>query len=164
MATIGRQGLTTPRILFVCTGNICRSPTAEAVLVHRARDQGVDLVADSAGISAEELGNPPDARARKIAARRGYRLPDRGARLVEASDYTSFDRLIGMTARHLHALERSAPGGSTARIELFMSYAPAHGLTEVPDPWYGGTQDFEHALDLIEAGVDGLLRDLAGQR
>jgi protein-tyrosine phosphatase len=156
--------LTAPRILFVCTGNICRSPTAEGVLLHHARASGLEVVVDSAGISAEELGNPPDARARQIAERRGYLLPNRRARQVRADDYAAFDRILAMTTRHLDVLERRAPAGGTARLELFMSHAPEHGLIDVPDPWYGGVADYEHALDLIEAGIVGLLRELQGAR
>lgn len=149
-----------PRVLFVCTGNICRSPTAEGVLLHQARASHFELVVDSAGVSAEELGNPPDARARRVAKARGYRLPDRRARQIRANDFITFDRILAMTGSHLRALERRAPAGSTARLELFMTYAPAHEISDVPDPWYGGPEDYEHVLDLIEAGVAGLLREL----
>jgi protein-tyrosine phosphatase len=152
--------VTAPRILFVCTGNICRSPTAEGVLLHHARRSGLELVVDSAGTSAEEAGNPPDARARRVAEARGYLLPNRRARQVRTDDFASFDRIVAMTQTHLRALERRAPAAITARLELFMTYAPGHGILDVPDPWYGGLPDYEHALDLIEAGIEGLLREL----
>ena len=156
--------MTTPRILFVCTGNICRSPTAEGVLLHHARASGLELVVDSAGTSAEETGNPPDARARRIAEARGYRLPNRRARQIRDADFTGFDRVFAMTRLHLRTLERRAPAAATARLELFMTLAPEHGIEDVPDPWYGGSADYEHALDLIEAGIEGLLRELRAGR
>lgn len=149
-----------PRILFVCTGNICRSPTAEAVLVHRARAVGFEVMADSAGTSAEEFGNPPDPRARAAALARGYHLPARRARQVRAADFTGFDRVLAMTTAHLRTLERRAPPTATARLQLFMDYAPGPGPRDVPDPWYGDDAGFAEVLELIEAGVDGLLRDL----
>ncbi len=149
-----------PRILFVCTGNICRSPTAEGVLLHHARQSGLELIVDSAGTSAEEMGNPPDARARQIAQSRGYVLPDRRARQVRANDFITFDRILAMTETHLRTLERRATAETTARLERFMTYAPERGVSDVPDPWYGGLADYEQALDLIEAGVEGLLRAL----
>jgi protein-tyrosine phosphatase len=152
--------LTAPRILFVCTGNICRSPTAEGVLLHHARHNGLELVVDSAGTSAEEFGNPPDARARRVAEARGYRLPNRRARQVRDADFTDFDRILAMTRTHLRALERRAPATATARLQLFMSLAPEHGIEDVPDPWYGGLEDYELALDLIEHGIEGLLGEL----
>jgi protein-tyrosine phosphatase len=156
--------LSGPRILFVCTGNICRSPTAEGVLLHHARRNGLELIVDSAGTSAEELGNPPDARARRVAQARGYILPERQARQVRANHFITFDRILAMTGTHLRALERRAPAETTSRLELFMTYAPEHGVGDVPDPWYGGLADYEQALDLIEAGVAGLLRDLLAAR
>lgn len=161
---LGSRNLAQPRILFVCTGNICRSPTAEAVFLHRAQQQGLDAVADSAGTSAEEAGNPPDARAMRAAAARGYRLPERRARQVRNIDFTSFDRVLAMTTAHLQTLRDRAPVGATARLQLFLDYAPEAGLTDVPDPWYGGAADYEVALDLIEAGVEGLVRELLAGR
>ncbi len=134
------------------------------MLLHHARRTGLELVVDSAGTSAEEAGNPSDARARRVAEARGYRLPDRRARQVRVDDFATFDRIIAMTQTHLRALERRAPAAATARLELFMTYAPAPGIVDVPDPWYGGIADYEHALDLIEAGIEGLLRDLKAVR
>lgn len=152
--------MTPPRILFVCTGNICRSPTAEAVLLHRAQARGIEVVADSAGTSAEEAGNPPDRRARAAARARGYTLPDRRARPVRAADFTGFDRVLAMTTAHLRTLERRAPPDGLARLQLFMDFVRADGPRDVPDPWYGDDAGFEQVLDLIEAGVDGLILDL----
>lgn len=150
-------------ILFVCTGNICRSPLAVAVFARRATERGLEhrLFADSAGVSDEEAGNPVDPRAAAAAERRGYRVPDRLARQVTASDYRDHDLILGMTAVHLSRLEAGRPDDATAALGVLLDHAPAAGVRDVPDPWWGGPADFEHALDLIEAGVDGLIADLA---
>ncbi|MFO1037361.1 MAG: low molecular weight protein-tyrosine-phosphatase [Geminicoccaceae bacterium] len=149
-----------PRVLFVCTGNICRSPTAEGLLVHKAKAADFEVVADSAGTSDEERGNPPDPRARQVAQRRGVVLPERRARQVVRQDFERFDLILPMTRGHETILQRVVPQGATARIERFLNYAPELGLQDVPDPWYGTVKDYEHAFDLIEAGIDGLLREL----
>lgn len=152
-----------PRVLFVCTGNICRSPLAEGLLVHKARLLDFAVEADSAGTSDEEEGNPPDPRARRVAEKRGFRLPARTARQVVRADFTRFDLILPMTRAHLRILERVAPRDATARLRLFMDYAPDYGMMDVPDPWYGGMPDFEQVLDMIELGVDGLLLELRGE-
>lgn len=151
------------KILFVCTGNICRSPTAEGVFLHRAAQRGMaDRVgADSAGTSSEEHGNPPDSRARRAADARGYTLPDRRARRITETDFAEFDLILGMDRGHMARLERIAPPEARDRLRLFMDYADDGMPKDVPDPWYGGPADFENALDLIEAGVEGLLDALA---
>lgn len=150
------------KVLFVCTGNICRSPTAEGVFLHRAAARGLAGVsADSAGTSSEEHGNPPDSRARRAADARGYTLPDRRARRITDEDFEAFDLILGMDRGHLARLERIAPDHARERLRLFMDFAGDDHPRDVPDPWYGGAADFEHALDLIEAGVDGLLDALA---
>lgn len=153
-----------PRILFVCTGNICRSPTAAGVFLHRAAEAALEVIADSAGTSAEEAGNPTDHRARQVAAARGYELPPRIGRQVRHDDFKRFDRILAATRLHLRALEQRRPSDGTARLELMMAYAPEGGSLDIPDPWYGGWQDYEHALDLIEAAVNGLVMDLLGHR
>ena len=151
------------KILFVCTGNICRSPTAEGVFLHRAAQRGMadEVGADSAGTSSEEHGNPPDSRARRAADARGYTLPDRRARRISEADFAEFDLILGMDRGHLARLERIAPPEARDRLHLFMDYADDGMPKDVPDPWYGGPADFENALDLIEAGVEGLLDALA---
>jgi protein-tyrosine phosphatase len=153
-----------PRVLFVCTGNICRSPLAEAVLRHRAEALGFAVAADSAGTSDEEAGRPPDPRARRVAERRGILLPDRRARQVVRADFTGFDLVLSMTHAHQRVLERLAPADATAELRLFMAYAADRRMMDVPDPWYGGMADFEQALDMIEAGVDGLVAALRDRR
>ena len=152
------------KVLFVCTGNICRSPTAEGVFLHRSAERGLAgrFTADSAGTSSEEHGNPPDSRARRSASARGYTLADRRARRITLSDFDEFDLVIAMDRGHLAILRRIAPDHARDRLHLFMDFADDHLPRDVPDPWYGGASDFEHALDMIEAGVDGLLDHLTG--
>ena len=148
------------RVLFVCTGNICRSPMAEGVFFARAAAAALPVEVDSAGTSDEERGRPPDRRAAMVAKRRGYALPDHRARQVVPADFTRFDLMLAMTRQHELILRRRAPSGSAATLRRLMAYAPGLGAADVPDPWMGDLPDFEHALDLIEAGVDGLIQDL----
>jgi protein-tyrosine phosphatase len=145
-----------PSVLFVCTGNICRSPTAQALLLHKAAARNLRVHADSAAISDEERGNPPDRRALAELRRRGVPMPPHRARTVEPADFRSFDLVLGMTADHVRALRRTAPEHAS-KIDLLMRHADGHGAIDVPDPWYGGEQDFVAAFDMIEAGVEGLL-------
>lgn len=148
---------TLPSVLFVCTGNICRSPTAHALLLHKAAERGFTVDVDSAAVSGEELGNPPDRRAVAELRRRGVSMPPHRARLVTAGDFDHFDRVLGMTADHVSALKHLAPSHAD-KAELLMRYADHGGAIDVPDPWFGDERDFIHAFDMIEAGVDGLLR------
>jgi len=145
-----------PSVLFVCTGNICRSPTAQALLLHKAAARGWRVQADSAAITREELGNPPDRRALAELQRRGVAMPPHRARQVQPADFRRFDLLLGMTAAHVRDLRRLAPPGA-GDIDLLMRYADGHGPVDIPDPWYGGEKDFVEAFDMIEAGIDGLL-------
>ena len=145
-----------PSVLFVCTGNICRSPTAHALLLHKAAERGMPVHADSAAISDEELGNPPDRRALAELRRRDVAMPPHRARQVKPDDFLRFDLLLGMTATHVRALKRMMPSHAD-RVGLLMDYADGHDAIDVPDPWYGGAQDFVVAFDMIETGVDGLL-------
>lgn len=150
----------TPSVLFVCTGNICRSPTAHALLAHKAAARGLRVHVDSAAVSDEEAGRPPDRRALAELQRRGVAMPAHRARQVTAEDFRRFDLLLGMTAAHVQALRRLAPA-QASKIDRLMGYAHAHGAIDVPDPWYGTEKDFVHAFDLIEVGVEGLLRHWA---
>lgn len=146
-----------PAVLFICTGNICRSPTAHALLVHKAQAAGLALVVDSAAISDEERGNPFDRRAAAELKRRGVPAHEHCARQVRRDDFSRFDWIIGMTQAHCAALRRQAPASARAQIALMLDFAHGHAGEDVPDPWYGSAQDFIHAFDLIEHGVDGLL-------
>lgn len=155
------------RVLMVCTGNICRSPTAEAVLRTQARRRGWGddrLVVDSAGIEAYHVGAPPDARSQEHAARRGYELGALRARQVQARDFEAFDWLLAMDRWHLAALKRRCPPAYQGRLRLLLDFAAEQHEHEVPDPYYGDVADFEQVLDLVEAGCDGLLRRLMGAR
>jgi protein-tyrosine phosphatase len=150
------------RVLMVCTGNICRSPTAEAVLRRLAEQAGVAhrIDVDSAGTTNYHLGEPPDSRSQQHAARRGYELSALRARQVRAADYEAFDWLIAIDRGHLAELQAEAPAHGRARIALLMDFADDPRGGEVPDPYYGGAQGFEEVLDRVEAGCRGLLARL----
>lgn len=153
------------RILFVCLGNICRSPTAEVVFREVASREAPDLVLeiDSAGTAGYHVGEQPDRRTRQAAARRGYDLSALRARVVEADDFEHFDLILAMDRENLRALERRAPPQARARLRLFLEFAPEAGISEVPDPYYGGPNGFEDVLDLIEAASRGLVEHLRRQ-
>jgi protein-tyrosine phosphatase len=150
------------RVLFICMGNICRSPTAEAVFreVVRREARGFDVHVDSAGTHAYHVGEPPDSRAVVAARRRGIAMESLRARVVNREDFLRFDYLLAMDQQNLEHLQRLAPAGHQARIQLFLDYAPEAGLSEVPDPYYGGDTGFEQVLDLVEAASRGLLSTL----
>lgn len=151
------------RILFVCLGNICRSPTAEGVLRGIAAREfaGLPLYVDSAGTADYHVGEPPDRRTVAAARRRGYELASLRARRVARSDFESFDYILAMDRANLEELEALDRGRSQVHVGLFMEFAPELGFDEVPDPYYGGIEDFERVLDLCESGARGLLRRLA---
>ena len=153
------------RILFVCLGNICRSPTAEVVFRAVAQRDAPDLVLeiDSAGTAGYHVGEPPDQRTRQVAARRGYDMSALRARTVEADDFEHFDLILAMDRENLRTLERRAPAQARERLRLFLEFAPEAGISEVPDPYYGGPNGFEDVLDLIEAASRGLLEHLRRQ-
>jgi len=153
------------RILFVCLGNICRSPTAEAVLrvlaAREAPELGIEV--DSAGTSGYHVGSAPDTRARAAAARRGYDLSAMRARIVEPGDFERFDLILAMDRENLRVLRRRAPATLHQRLRLFLEFAPHAGAEDVPDPYYGGANGFEEVLDLVEAATRGLLAHLQRQ-
>jgi low molecular weight protein-tyrosine phosphatase len=153
------------RILFVCLGNICRSPTAEVVFRAVASREAPDIALeiDSAGTAAYHVGEPPDRRTRQAAARRGYDLSALRARVVESGDFDRFDLILAMDRENLRALERLAPASTRERLRLFLEFAPGAGVSEVPDPYYGGANGFEDVLDLIEAASRGLVEHLRRQ-
>jgi protein-tyrosine phosphatase len=148
------------KVLFVCTGNICRSPTAEGVLRHKLAEAGLGgrVEVDSAGTIGYHAGEPPDRRAIERAALRGYDLRDQRARQLLSSDFETFDLILCMDHGHFGQLGRVCPPHLADRVKLFLAYAGVMDLpAEVPDPYYGELADYDRALDLIEPGVEGLV-------
>lgn len=150
------------RVLFVCMGNICRSPTAEGIFRQLVVQQGLagQIVADSAGTHDYHVGDAPDARARAAAARRGYDLSGLCARQVVPDDFSRFDYVLAMDSVNLSLLRLSCPEPYRSRLRLFLEFAQEVELREVPDPYYGGDQGFETVLDLVENAAAGLLRHI----
>ncbi len=146
------------RVLFVCLGNICRSPTAHGVFHQRVDASGLAhrIEVDSAGTAAYHIGKAPDQRSVSAAQRRGYDLSPLRARQVEASDFGSFDYILAMDHSNLANLERVCPADYKGHLGLFLDFADCSEV-EVPDPYYGGADGFGHVLDLVEAASDGLL-------
>ncbi len=146
-------------VLFVCLGNICRSPTAEAVFRVHAERAGLAerLLVDSAGTGNWHVGNPPDRRAIEHAAKRGYDLRPLRARQVAPADFERFAWILAMDRANLRDLEALRPQGYAGQLGLFLDVGPAIGVREVPDPYYGGRDGFERVLDLIEQASEALL-------
>lgn len=149
-------------ILFVCMGNICRSPTAEAVFRAKATEAGLlgQLVIHSAGTHAYHQGEAPDTRACMFAQRRGFDLSGITARQVKASDFAEFDFVLAMDKSNLTLLLAACPPQYQHKLSLFMEYARRFPEKEVPDPYYGGSQVFETVLDYIEDASEGLIYKL----
>ncbi|SEO52695.1 low molecular weight protein-tyrosine-phosphatase [Aquisalimonas asiatica] len=147
------------KVLFVCLGNICRSPSAEGVFRHMLAEQGLDHVieTDSAGTHAYHVGNPPDQRSQIAARKRGVDIGDLRARQVNRSDFEYFDYVLAMDRSNLEILLAEAPERYRSKVRLFLEYASDAEEDEVPDPYYGGDRGFEHVLDLIGEASSGLL-------
>ena len=150
------------KILFVCMGNICRSPTAHGVFLKMLQDQLVThlVEVDSAGTHAYHIGKAPDERSRVAALRRGVDLSPLRARQVEPVDFQIYDYILAMDDENLQNLEMICPREQRTKLRLFMEFAPQMKKREVPDPYYGGSSGFEQVLDLVEAAADGLLQEI----
>ena len=152
----------TQRVLFVCLGNICRSPTAEVVFRARAQRAGVEqrVRVASAGTGDWHVGEPPDRRAIAHAAKRGYDLAPLRARQVTTADFERYDWILAMDQTVLRELTLMQPSSYSGRLGRFLDFAPHVGLRDVPDPYYGSPSHFERVLDLVEHASDGLLAHL----
>jgi protein-tyrosine phosphatase len=148
----------TIRILAVCLGNICRSPTAEGVIRAMAAAAGLDIAVDSAGTGGWHVGDPPHGPAVRAAAARGYDLSGLTARQMTEADFEAFDLILAMDHQNASAVERLRPPGSATPVRLFMSYALEAGPDDIPDPYYTGR--FDEAIDLVERAARGLVAQL----
>jgi protein-tyrosine phosphatase len=150
------------RILFVCLGNICRSPTAEGALryVSAQAAPSLSIEVDSAGTADYHIGSPPDSRSQRAALRRGIDISGLRARQVSRADFQRFDFVLAMDHDNLRELEAICPRNSRAQLRLFLSFAPETGRLDVPDPYYGDDRDFEAVLDLTMAASRGLVTAL----
>ena len=152
----------TTRILFVCMGNICRSPTAEGVFRKLVQERAPHLQVeiDSAGTHAYHVGEPPDRRTIAAAARRGIDLSGLRARMVDEADFEGYDLLVAMDQLNREVLLDRSPDEYRERVRLMLEFAPSLDVEDVPDPYYGGPVGFEHVLDLVEEASKGLLDEL----
>ena len=150
------------KVLFVCMGNICRSPTAEVVFRSCVEKAGLldRFQIDSAGTLDYHVGAPPDARAQQAAKQRGYDMSDLRGRQVKTQDFFRFDYLLAMDNHNLVSLERLRPHEAKSHLGLFLEFAEHHNEWEVPDPYYGGADGFERVLDMVEDAANGLLRHI----
>jgi len=150
------------KVLFVCLGNICRSPTAEGVFRDLVAKKGLSdqIITDSAGTGAWHVGNPPDERAQKAALARGVDLSDLRARKAIAKDFIQFDYVLAMDRSNYANLQQICPPGYEDRLHMFLSFFENSPEEEVPDPYYGGAAGFDYVLDLIEEASVGLLKDI----
>ena len=157
--------MVTHRILFVCLGNICRSPMAEGVFRRVAEEEGLidRFEIDSAGLGDWHIGQAPDHRAQKAARSRGVDISSQSARQVVDEDFDRFDLLLVMDRSNYAELKARAPHEARAKIRPFLDFAPQAGTSDVPDPFFGGAEGFDHVLDLIEAASRGLLASLTGK-
>jgi len=151
------------KVLFVCMGNICRSPTADAVFRHQVKKAGLDqqIMVDSAGTHAYHIGDPPDPRAQRSALQRGYEMHDLRARAVQQDDFIEFDYILAMDRDNLAILQERCPAQHGNKVSLLMQYSKGANLgKEVADPYFGGQRGFEEVLDMVEEASLGLLEHI----
>ncbi len=150
------------KILFVCMGNICRSPTAEAVFRHQVQQAGLleHIEIDSAGTHDYHIGEEPDARTQRAARQRGYDMSMLRGRQVGVQDFSRFDYVLAMDEANLAILQRLRPRDVQSHLGLFLEFAERHTEREVPDPYYGGAEGFERVLDMVEDAANGLLKQV----
>lgn len=146
------------KILFVCMGNICRSPTVEAIARSEFARAGLDIEVESAGTEGYHIGDRADPRSIALAEANGYRLSDHRARQVCADDFLRFDHLLVMDNTNLRALLATAPESARDRVAMFLPFVGISKPVELPDPYYGGADDFQRALDLARDGIMALIR------
>jgi protein-tyrosine phosphatase len=153
------------RVLFVCMGNICRSPTAQGVFAHLVESQGLTslIQIDSAGTHAYHVGEPPDVRATQAAKKRNIELGSQRARRVTGDDFLDFDYVLAMDRNNYDDLISLCPTEHQSKLYLFLEFATGLGEDEVPDPYYGGITGFERVLDMIELASQGLLAEIRPQ-
>jgi len=149
-------------VLFVCLGNICRSPTAHGVFEGLLEQAGLEskILVDSAGTGDWHLGEAPDKRTQLAASHRGYRLDHLRARQVDAEDFHHFDYILAMDNKNYQDLEEMKPKNTKVQLKLFLNYAESITIEDVPDPYYGGYSGFEDVLDLIEMAAESLLHSI----
>jgi len=154
------------RVLFVCLGNICRSPTAHGIFLRLVEEEGLAerILVDSAGTHAYHIGEPPDRRAQEAARKRGFELNSLRARRAVEEDFERFDYVLAMDRSNFEHLRAICPTHAEHKLRLFLTYAPDLGVDEVPDPYYGGTAGFERVLDIIEEAARGLLSEIRRER
>tara|TARA_B110000438_G_C15598150_1_gene556808 strand:- start:148 stop:636 length:489 start_codon:yes stop_codon:yes gene_type:complete len=154
------------KILFVCTGNICRSPTAEGVFQHLVQSQGLNdqITSDSAGTGPWRAGEAPDARSQQTALSHGIDISHQRARSIRENDFHEFNLIIAMDSSHLQSMRANCPTNYANRLRLFMEYAPEIGIIDVPDPYYGAEDGFARIFDVITAAALGLLHDIKTNR
>lgn len=148
-------------VLFVCLGNICRSPLAEAAFRAEAEAAGLDVVADSAGTGGWHQGEPPDKRAIATAKRHGIDISGFGARKVRAEDFTRFSHIFALDRENLADLRALKPAGAPAQLSLLLDHLPGHEGRPVPDPYYGDIDDFENVWQLVSAAAKALAKELS---
>lgn len=149
------------RLLYVCMGNICRSPTAKGLFDRVLSEAGIEFVSESAGTHGYHVGRPPDPRAIEAALRAGVDISGDVARRLEPADFRRFDRILVMDRANLEAAHSLRPSEATARVQLVMELAPDYGLDEVPDPYYGGEAGFVRVVDMLQTAARALARELA---